>query len=463
MKDLRERFDIDKVDDEFIGEVLPNAEELDLTVNQIKVLAVLKYISRSVDVKDKDGYFYVENDFIRKVCNIGSKSTLNNAFGVLMELGYIDRKSSKIVGKASKYCVHLCTPQVYTEKVTDNQVVTENKNDKCTPNCTSNCTIDTDIESDSESHKDSESDIYNIFYKILYNILNNILEEKEKTSSIENNNKKEKDTLMEEMLQQQINQLKEQNELLTSRLNNAAKQFKAMINTMRELQQKNNSLEEQIKTINVEVKPSTAFCGDAVEAKQEQSPTEEDINETFDIEQIVGYFKEEYTDPTVARQKEIELLQEFKKRHLSYGNRRDLELRLNKYIKSLELSMDKEEVKEPIKEEVQEEETIPTVQVGVAQVPIQEELKELPQEAIKEADEVIVSRKEEEATEGKESTFVGMFQEVKGDCVVGEEKLRYKDLKTKVFYGSIEEAKAANVNPMYLYDSTVGRSIFSYQ
>lgn len=471
MKEIKDRFDIEEVNDEFINEVLPNAEELDLTVNQVKVLALLKYISRSADIKDKDGYFFVENDFIRKVCKIGSKSTLNNAFGVLMELGYIDRKSSKIVGKASKYCVltctPTCTPQLYTEEVTDNQVVTENKNATCTPNCTSNCTrnctIDTDIESDSESHKDSESDIYNIFYKILYNILNKILEEK--------------DTLMEETLQEQINELKEQNnqqnEILTSRLNSAAKQFKAMMKIMRELQQKNNSLEEQINELKKENKTSTAFCGDAVEdakeVKKEVIPTvqgnkeqirttnvevkpsstvKEDINENFDVEQIVDFFRKEYTDPQVAREMEIDILNKYKESRLSYYNRRNLEMRLNKYIKSLELSMDKKE------------ETIPTVAMEVK--PIQEELKELPQEAIEEVEEAIASRKEDKATEGKESTFVGMFQEVKSNCPICEERLRYQDLNSKTYYSSIEEAKAANVNPMFLYDSEVSRCVSTF-
>lgn len=504
MKEIKDRFDIEEVNDEFINEVLPNAEELDLTVNQVKVLALLKYISRSADIKDKDGYFFVENDFIRRVCKIGSKSTLNNAFGVLMELGYIDRKSSKIVGKASKYCVltctPTCTPQLYTEEVTDNQVVTENKNATCTPNCTNNCTrnctIDTDIdiESDSESHKDSESDIYNIFYKILYNILNKILEEKEKTSSIENN-KKEKDTLMEETLQEQINQLKEQNnqqnEILTSRLNSAAKQFKAMMKIMRELQQKNNSLEEQINELKKENKTSTAFCGDAVEdakeVKKEVIPTvqgnkeqirttnvevkpsstvKEDINENFDVEQIVDFFRKEYTDPQVAREMEIDILNKYKESRLSYYNRRDLEMRLNKYIKSLEIinSTSKEElpqeVQEPIEEETKKEETIPTVAMEVK--PIQEELKELPQEAIEEVEEAIASRKEDKATEGKESTFVGMFQEVKSNCPICEERLRYQDLNSKTYYSSIEEAKAANVNPMFLYDSEVSRCVSTF-
>jgi len=496
MENIKERFDLTEVTDEFVAEVLPNAEELDLTAAQIKVLALLKYISR-IDKKDEDGYFFVENEFIRTACKIGSKSTLNNAFGVLQESGYIERISGKKKVKGekivtSKYKVN-CTTNCTTKPI-ENQQVIESVQPKCTSNCTTNCTVE--LELDKELDIEKEKDIYNIIKEnnnILINIIeekenniiNNIIKEKENSSSIESNNKEIKtNTKMEKELQQQINELKEQNEILTSRLNNCAKQFKVMMNTIAKLQSEVAELKKESKTsnkvnnkenktINVDVKPTTASIEqddivsqptvkEALEVKKEafQSPIEE-LNETFDAEAIVEEFKETFTDVKEAQAKQIELIDTFKKAGLNYYNCCELQRRISKYIKSLEL-INSTAVEEELPQElptVEEVKTIPTVEVK----PIEEKLQELPQEAIKEAEEVIESRKEEEATEGKESTFVGDFQTNDSNSSIGEQMLRYQDIKTKVYYPTLDTAQTANVNPMFLYDSTVGRCVSSYQ
>ena len=193
---------------------------------------------------------------------------------------------------------------------------------------------------------------------------------------------------------------------------------------------------------------------EAVEAKKEVflSPIEE-LNKTFDVEAIVEEFKKAFTDVKEAEAKQIELIDTFKKEGLNYYNRCGLESRLSKYIKSLEL------INSTPKEESTQE--VPTVAMEVK--PIEEKLQELPQEAIKEAEEVIESRKEDNATEEKESTFVGNFQTNEGNSSIGEETLRYQDVKTKAYYPTLAAAQAANVNPMFLYDSTVGRCVSSYQ
>ena len=475
----------DEFTEEQINQLIEdNNITIKLTNKRKKLLAVLLHLN-GLDDKDEQGRFFIDNLWLSQFVGM-TESNMLIALRYFQSNGIIQREKGTN-HKCSRYKIINSTNQ---KTIVQNNSIIEENNSIIEENNSiieENNSRDRDIELDREKEKD--------IYNIIINKINNIIKEKENNII---NIIKEKDTLMEEMLQEQINQLQQQNEILTARLNNAAKQFKSMISTMRELQQKNNSLEEQInqlkkenkpstafcgdavedvkevkkeqtptvgerkdkeqiRTIDVEVKPSTAFCGDAVDAKQEQSPTEEGIN----VEGIVGYFKEKFKDPQEAREMENALLGKCKEARLSYYKRRELELKLNKYIKLLELSMDKEEVKEPIKEEVKE--TIPTVQVEVAQVPIQEELKELPQEAIKEADEVIVSRREEEATEGKESTFVDNFQDVKSNCPIGEERLRYQDLKTKLYYQSLEEAQAANVNPMNLYDYEVSRCVFSYQ
>ena len=466
------RINKDEFTEEQINQLIEdNNITIKLTNKRKKLLAVLLHLN-GLDNKDEQGRFFIDNLWLSQFVGM-TETNMLIALRYLQRNGIIERETGSN-HNCSRYKI------INKENNSTNQktVVQNNSRDRDIE-----LDKDIDIESDSESYKNSESDIYNIINNIIKDNINNliniieekenniinIIKEKEKTSSIENNNKKEKDTLMEVTLQEQINQLQQQNEILTSRINNAAKQFKAMINTMRELQQKNNSLEEQNK-------PSTTFSNEVVEGIKEQSPTVKEQTptvqgnknkeqvKTIDVEEILEYFKATFTDPKVARQRENKLLKEFKEARVSYYTIRDLELRLNKYIKSLELiNSNKQEVKEPIEEEVKKEETIPTVQVEVAQVPIQEELKELPQEAVKEVEAPIVSGKEEEATEGKESTFVESFQEVKSDSPIGEERLRYQDLKTKVYYPSLEEAKAANVNPMFLYDREVNRSVFSYQ
>lgn len=170
----RNRFGLDKMNDELVNDILP--VEINLPKNQKNLLATLIYIN-GIDKKDKDGFFYVDNKYLMEVLGVSEPTIISNA-NKLIEEGFIQR----VTGKKNHPSKYLITDLIkeytkeytkkytkeYTKKYTKEYTKNFSKNFSKT---VENFSQDKDIEEDID--KDIEEDIDNIKYnKNNNNIIN---------------------------------------------------------------------------------------------------------------------------------------------------------------------------------------------------------------------------------------------------------------------------------------------------
>ena len=480
--------------------------------NAVKnVLGALIYTSGAFTEhrKENSDWFYKDANSLIEESQV-SKKTFFRAINLLEANNFIERKSGSMKkgeNKVTQYKILKGVNNLSNDTNECQKQFNDTLNDTLEKPLMTHKNKELSIKDKELSNKNKE-EILNIINNIIEdnnnNLINNIkniikkeienIKEKESYSSIEsekqssiNENKETKEIETMKELIDKINTLQDENSKLNERLDNSAKFCKKMMQTINELQQKVSELETKMYQTSNEDKTST---------KQEKN----DLKPSIDVDCILPHAKEE--KPTVAQQmpstaivedevtpKEDvdvnEVMKDFanavkqcekeQKEHCNEVVLNEFKTLALQYIDEKNASYSKrKKVEERINNFInyykRKSNSNPS-NPSSGTTTHQEDLK--PTESAEAALNQIV---EEDTTEAissptandNDSTLPTTHQEEERptetqQMPLNEKKLRYLDTMTDKPYTTKEEAQKDGVKPRFLYDFKVGRCLWSYE